>query len=400
MGIKGLTKLIQQTAEGSYKEGSMKSYFGRTVAMDATMFLYQFLIAIRYGEGGGNLTNDAGDTTSHINGFLYRTIRMMENGIKPVYIFDGKPPDFKAEELAKRKEKREKAEQELKEAEETGDTDKVVQMQKRTVKVTKQHVKEVQDLLTFMGVPWFQAPGEAEAQASRMCAQGVVYGTGTEDMDALTFGTRRLVRHLTDPEARKKPVMEFDLEKVLKGMDVTMEQFIDICILCGCDYCPSIRGIGPKRAVEFIRKYKNIETMVEKLKSDEKYKIPEDWEYKKARDLFKNPDVTNKEHLPKFEWKAPMEQELTQFLVDRMNFGMDRVKKAVERLKACKGKSAQRRLDSFFKVMPSPSNASNKKKKGDDKNNGKVSGKKRKRDEKNGNTNNGAPKNKKVRTKK
>ena len=45
---------------------------------------------------------------------------MLENGIKPIWIFDGKPPDFKAEELAKRREKREKAQQELKEAEEAG----------------------------------------------------------------------------------------------------------------------------------------------------------------------------------------------------------------------------------------------------------------------------------------
>ena len=119
MGIKNLTKLIQQYADKSYKEGPMKSYFGRAIALDATMALYQFLVAVRHGEHG-NLTNDAGEVTSHIIGFFYRTIRMMENGIKPIYIFDGKPPDFKAGELEKRKEKREKAQAELKEAEEAG----------------------------------------------------------------------------------------------------------------------------------------------------------------------------------------------------------------------------------------------------------------------------------------
>eukprot|EP01084_Bolivina_argentea_P290134 498319_1 len=136
MGIKGLTKLIQSHADESYKEGPMKSYFGRSIAIDATMALYQFLIAVRHG-AQGQLTNDDGETTSHIIGFFYRSIRMLENGIKPVYVFDGKPPDFKQDELRKRREKREKAEAELKDAEENGDTEKVIQMQKRTVKVTK-----------------------------------------------------------------------------------------------------------------------------------------------------------------------------------------------------------------------------------------------------------------------
>merc|ERR1712228_80453 len=248
-------------------------------------------------------------TTSHIIGFFYRTIRMMENGVKPIYIFDGKPPAFKQEELRQRKEKRDKAEIELKEAEEAGDTARMIQMQKRTTKVTKSHVLDVQQLLTYMGVPWYAAPGEAEAQASRMCADGIVYGAGTEDMDALTFGTTKLVRHLTDSEARKKPVLEFDLSKVLSGLDVTMAQFIDICILCGCDYCPSIRGIGPKRAYEFIKKWQNIEGVIEGIKDMQKYKIPENWQYKESRELFVNPMVTKKADLPTFKWELPKEKE-------------------------------------------------------------------------------------------
>ena len=371
MGIKGLTKLIQAHASDSFKEGHIKSYFGRVIALDATMALYQFLIAVRHG-ADGVLTNDAGETTSHIIGFFYRTIRMMENGVKPIYIFDGKPPNFKQEELKLRKEKREKAEEELKEAKEAGDTERMIQMQKRTTKVTRQHVKDVQQLLTFMGVPWYAAPGEAEAQASRMCADGIVYGAGTEDMDALTFGTHKLVRHLTDSEARKKPVLEFDLSKVLKGLDVTMAQFIDICILCGCDYCPSIRGIGPKRAYEFIKKWGNIEGVIEGIKGMEKYIIPENWQYKESRELFVNPDVTKKEDLPKFKWELPKEKELTQFLVEKMSFNLDRVHKGIERLKKCKGKSGQKRLDSFFKMAPS---TSSKRKKVETK----VTGKKRKR---------------------
>lgn len=394
MGIKGLTKLIQQHAERSYKEGPMKSYFDRKIALDATMALYQFLIAVRYGDQG-NLTNDAGEVTSHIIGFFYRTIRMMENGIKPIYIFDGKPPDFKSDELQKRKERREQAQAELKEAEETGDTERVQQMQKRTVKVTKEHVKDVQELLTFMGVPWYGAPGEAEAQASKMCEQGIVYGVGTEDVDALTFGTKKLVRHLYVSESKKKPIMEFDLDKVLDGMGVNMDQFIDICILCGCDYCPSIKGIGGQTALKLIKEHKNIEGVLEAIKG-KKYTVPENWMYKKARELFKNPDVTDKADLPPFKWTGPKEKELTQYLVEKMNFNKDRVDKALMRLKKCKGKSGQKRLDSFFKLAPSSSS----KKKNNNKKNSKLSGKKRKRSAMDVDNDGSKPKNKKLRTKK
>ena len=124
MGIKGLSKLLQEMTDGGgIASNAIKSYFGRKIAVDASMTLYQFLIAVRQAGADGSyqqLTNEDGQVTSHLIGMLYRTIRMMENGIKPVYVFDGKPPDFKSHELAKRKEAREKAKQELKEAEKAG----------------------------------------------------------------------------------------------------------------------------------------------------------------------------------------------------------------------------------------------------------------------------------------
>merc|ERR1712051_1052815 len=96
------------------------------VAVDASMSLYQFLIAVRQGQdgsggGGQQLTNEAGEITSHLMGMFYRTIRMVDNGIKPVYVFDGKPPTMKSGELEKRTERRQEAEKALEKAKETGD---------------------------------------------------------------------------------------------------------------------------------------------------------------------------------------------------------------------------------------------------------------------------------------
>ncbi|KZO98738.1 XPG N-terminal [Calocera viscosa TUFC12733] len=101
MGIKGLTHLLSENAPKCMKEHEMKTLFGRKVAVDASMSLYQFLIAVRQ-KDGEMLTNDQGETTSHLMGTFYRTIRMVENGIKPCFVFDGRPPELKSGVLAKR----------------------------------------------------------------------------------------------------------------------------------------------------------------------------------------------------------------------------------------------------------------------------------------------------------
>jgi flap endonuclease-1 len=162
-------------------------FYFRKVAIDASMSLYQFLIAVRQ-EGGAALTNESGETTSHLMGMFYRTIRMVDNGIKPVYVFDGKPPQMKAGELEKRKEKRDVAQAALDKAKEEGDMEEVDKQNRRLVKVTKDHVNDVKVLLKHMGIPYVDAPCEAEAQCAELVKSGKVYAAGTEDMDALTFG--------------------------------------------------------------------------------------------------------------------------------------------------------------------------------------------------------------------
>ena len=79
-----------------------------------------------------------------------------------------------------------------------------------------------------------------------------MYAVGTEDMDALTFGTPILLRHLTFSEARKMPIKEFHLAQVMEGFGMKPEEFVDLCILLGCDYVDKIKGIGPKKAIELV----------------------------------------------------------------------------------------------------------------------------------------------------
>jgi len=371
-----LSKLVADEASSAIKENEMKNYFGRKVAVDASMSLYQFLIAVRQdGSGGGGhqmLTNADGETTSHLMGMFYRTIRMIDNGIKPVYVFDGKPPQMKAGELEKRTEKREVAQAALDKAKEEGNMEEVDKQSRRLVKVTKDHVEEVKVLLKHMGVPFVEAPCEAEAQCAELAKAGKVYAVGTEDMDALTFGTPVLLRHLTFSEARKMPIKEFHLSSIMEGFEMSPDQFVDLCILLGCDYVDKIRGIGPKKAIELVKKHKDIETILKNLDSS-KYPAPDNWMFTEARRLFKTPDVTPADQID-LKWEKPDEEELVKYMCGEKGFAEERIRNGCKKLVKARGGATQGRLDSFFKVLPSPTPNANKRKADDAK--GKGSAKK------------------------
>ena len=233
-------------------------------------------------------------------------------------MFDGKPPTLKGGELAKRKDKRDQAEKELEAARETGDKDAIEKAAKRTVRVSKEQNQEVMRLVKLLGVPVFEAPCEAEATCAAMCKAGLVHGAATEDMDTLTFACPRLIRNLMAPASQKKDIAEYDFDKVLKGLDLDYNQFIDLCILCGCDYTDSIFGIGPVKALQLIREYKNIETILENIK-DKKYVVPENFMYKEARQLFKEPEVIDTNNL-ELKWSKPNDEGVIDFLVKEKSF--------------------------------------------------------------------------------
>ncbi|KAK4884964.1 hypothetical protein RN001_001235 [Aquatica leii] len=347
MGILGLSKVLADIVPHAIRESEIKNYFGRKVAVDASMSLYQFLIAVR--SEGAQLTTVDGETTSHLMGTFYRTIRLIENGIKPVYVFDGKPPQMKSGELNKRAERREEAQKALDKATEQGDLAEMEKFNRRLVKVTPQHANEAKQLLTLMGVPYIDAPCEAEAQCAAMVRSGKVFAVATEDMDALTFGSSVLLRHMTVSEAKKVPIQEFHLDKILEGLHLTQYEFIDLCILLGCDYTDSIRGIGPKRAVDLITQYRSIETILDNIDTT-KYPPPENWSYKAARQLFLEPEITDPDQV-ELKWNDPDEEGLVKYLCGDKQFNEDRIRNGAKKLMKARGTSTQGRLDSFFTVL-------------------------------------------------
>ncbi|KAK9241242.1 PIN domain-like protein [Lipomyces kononenkoae] len=331
------------------------------------MSLYQFLIAVRQ-QDGQQLMSETGETTSHLMGMFYRTLRIIDNGIKPVYIFDGHPPHLKSGELAKRYVRREEAGKSMEDAKEIGDAAELDKFTRRTVRVTKEQNDEAKKLLKLMGIPYIDAPCEAEAQCAALARAGKVYAAASEDMDTLCFAAPILLRHLTFSEQRKLPITEVKLDETLEGLDMPMEQFIDLCILLGCDYCEPIKNIGPATAVKLLREHKDLDGLVKYIKDhpESRYKIPEDWPYQDARELFLKPEIVDPATID-IRWEEPDVEGLVEYLVKEKGFSEDRVRNGASRLTKNLKTAQQGRLDGFFKVIPKDKAAGGDKRKQADK---------------------------------
>jgi len=352
MGIKNLFGFLTDNAPLSIKETKLEAMTGHVLAVDASMCLYQFLVAVRQGEAQTNLSNADGEVTSHIQGFLSRTVKMLELGIKPVYVFDGKPPELKQHTLAGRAERKAEADADLEAALEGGDAEEIRKAAHRTARMTPQMNADVQELLRLLGCPVILAPSEAEASCAALCAAGKVYATATEDMDTLTFGSPVMLKNLFDTESSrtntKRPVFEINLRTLLEQIDVPMPLFIDFCILCGCDYCGTIKGVGPATAFKLLKTHGSLEKAIASLDAS-KRPDAEDWPIEATRALFTHPEVVDVESV-QLSWGSADAAGLRAFLVGKHSFNEARVNKYIERLQACRASGSQTRLDAFFRV--------------------------------------------------
>jgi len=197
------------------------------------------------------------------------------------------------------------------------------------------------------------------------------------DADCLTFGTRLLIRNLMAAESQKKQIYEISLELILEQLGI-MDQFIDFCILCGCDYCDTIKGVGPSTAIKLIMSHGSLEKVLESLDSE---KVPENFRYQAARDFFRECEAVATDSV-EFEFKEPDFEGLAKFLVEGNSFAQERVDRYVERLKAAKSRTKQKPLSSFFGAPKVEIKDSDKfdpnKKKGGAKAKAKAGGEKRK----------------------
>lgn len=341
MGV-DLADLVQK------KSIKLEELSGKVIAIDAYNALYQYLAAIRQADGTP-LMNRFGEITSHLSGLFYRTINLLEIGIKPVYVFDGRPPSLKYAEIERRKKLKEEAEMKYKEALEKGEIQEAKSYAMRTVKLSDEMVEDSKRLLELMGLPIVQSPSEGEAQAAYLAKVNDAWACASQDYDSLLYGAPRLVRNLTITGKRKLPKSDVYVEvqpelivlsEVLSSLKITYEQLIEIGILIGTDYNPEgFEGIGPKRALNLIQSYGSLRKVLAVLHKNYE-------EYEKIKKLFIEPEVT-KDY--KLDWKEPDEKGIIDFLVKEKDFSEERVKNALQRLKSSPiYKKGQTGLEAWF----------------------------------------------------
>jgi len=328
---------------------SFSDLSNRVVAIDAYNVLHQFLASIRQRDGTP-LKNSRGEITSHLSGLFHRTANLVEARIKPVYAFDGKPHPLKAKTLEERHKRKEIAEKEWKEALEAGDLEKAKSKAQQTSRLTDEMVQQSKQLLTALGIPYVQSPSEGEAQASYMVKKGDAYAVGSQDYDCLLIGSLRLVRNLTSADKRKLPGKEayakiypklIRLEPNLTSLGINQKQLVDMAILIGTDFNKGVKGIGPKKSLDLIKKTGNIEKALESIKLMDK---PSSDTVQQIQKIFLEPDVTDDYSL---KWSMPDKEAVLSILCDRHQFTRERVEPILEKFSIIKNISKQKNLIDF-----------------------------------------------------
>jgi flap endonuclease-1 len=329
------------------KKVELVALSNKSMAVDAYNALYQFLAIIR-GVGGEHLKDSQGRVTSHLSGLFYRNINLMELNIKLVYVFDGAPPQLKSEEIQRRREVRQEAARQYHVAVAAGNMEDARKYAEASTSVRYDMIDESKRLLDAMGIPWYDAPSEGEAQASVMASEGTVDAVASQDHDSLLFGAPLLARNITISGKRRLPSKNIminiepetiSLPETLETLQITREQLIDLGILLGTDFNPDgFKGIGPARAIKFIKTYGSLEK-VEPLK-EELAKV----NYPAIREIFLNPPA---DRGVKPVWKKFNPDAVEAFLVGEHSFSAERVEAASKRIIKLEGSQSDT-LEKWF----------------------------------------------------
>lgn len=326
---------------------SLEVFSTKIIAIDAYNAIYQFLASIR-GPDGLQLSDSEGRITSHLSGLLYRNVNFLSLGIKPVYVFDGKPPSLKTAEIERRKQIKKDATVKYEKAVAEGNMEDARKYAQQTTSMKDGMVKESKQLLSYFGIPYIEAPSEGEATAAHLTKTGQAYASASQDFDSILCGAKKLVRNFTNSGRRKVPnkntyidiVPEIiETQKTLDTLNLTREELIDVGILIGTDFNPNgFERIGPKTALKMIRQYSKLEDIPQIQEQLEEI------DYQQIREIFLNPKVAQVDEII---FEEVDYDGITNYLVRERSFSEDRVQSTLNRLKKTLEKKSQN-LDQWF----------------------------------------------------
>lgn len=348
MGVKGLTAFIKKNSEiAAMREYTLQKFRNQywIVAVDASLMIYQTVTAIRSGNRGEDLTNSRGERTSHLLGIAQKCATFLEYSVRPVFVFDGEACDRKDNTLDDREKKRAIAEEQLSCTEQG--SPKYCQLRNQTYRVSKKDIQSTQQMLDLLGIPWIQAPAEADEVCVWLTQQrkdGIRWmkGVVSNDLDMLPLGCKYLFKNMSAFLDKKRGAQEskiqiLSLPRTLRGLGLTYPQFIDTCVMLGTDYARNIPGVGPVKTLELIRKHGSLKSVLRAFPD-----LPEDHRERlqDARDYFRNATAALTDN-PEFQvtWDSIQQRtmcypELLDYLSAKHGFEIWRVTTLLNRIQS------------------------------------------------------------------
>ncbi|XP_065209704.1 exonuclease 1 isoform X2 [Planococcus citri] len=245
MGIQGLIPFLEKASAPS----NVSQFAGKTVAVDAYCWLHKgaFSCADRLARGE--------NCDNYVHYCMKFVIMLLSYRIKPILVFDGQKLPAKADTEKKRRENREIN---RKKAAELLRLDKSKEAQtylRRCVDITHEMALQLIRACRARNVDCIVAPYEADAQLAFFNVNDIADVIITEDSDLLLFGAKKVLFKM-DVQGNGLLVEQ---EKLHLAMDVrpenfSFDKFRYMCILSGCDYLPSLPGIGLVKARRFINR--------------------------------------------------------------------------------------------------------------------------------------------------
>ena len=251
MGIKNLNNSIKKYLKSDIKKIYIKNIQNSIIGIDLSIFLYRFIY----------------NKSNPFECFLRQIMVFLSYNILPVYILDGKAPSEKRNTIDKRNYKRDKIVENIQHLEnklmtET-DYSQKMEYQKMIEKLKKKCVFFSDDLINkithffdLMGIPYIREQSESDWLLANLSKENLIDYVLSEDTDMLAFGAKKILRNFS---IREESFLLYDLEHILSELDISQEQLVDICILCGCDYMKKLSGCNCHKSIGNIKKYKNIE---------------------------------------------------------------------------------------------------------------------------------------------
>lgn len=229
MGIRNLNSYLRNSCPDSIRCINLEDLSGKRIAIDISIYLYKY-------ETEGSLIEN-----------MYTMLSIFRYyNIIPIFIFDGKPPPEKKDLLAKRREDRVEAIKEydnLKHLLEDTDNldynekqhviETMTNLKRQIVQINKDKIEMVKSLIRSYGATYYDAPGEADELCALLVIKKKIWACLSEDMDLFVYGCTRVLRYFS---LINHTAVMYYMKGILKELNMTQNEFKQICILSGTDY--------------------------------------------------------------------------------------------------------------------------------------------------------------------